>query len=907
MANSPVRVLVVDDDEGVLTLEQRALRRAGYETVAVTTAEAALAAATSDAVQAMVIDYRLGGAMSGIDVYRELCARRRDVPTILVTAFSDEQRILEALRAGFRDVVPKTVGYLEYLPKAIARVLGRVRAERALHEAEGLRESERRFRVLANAMPQLVWTARPDGTINYVNDRFREFAGIGPADVRWRWKGALHPDDRARTAEAWRRVVESGEVYEVEHRVRRANGEYRWHVTRAVPVYGGDGWINAWYGTTTDIDALKQAQEASRRNEERLRLAVESARMFAFEWDRRTDVVVRSPECLEILGEDAGVRERAAEYFQRVHPEDRDAYVTVTNSVTAAAPHYHATYRYVRADGRVVYLDTTARATIAGDGSVRSLVGMTADVTVRREAERRLSETTAILRTISETTPDLIYVKDRESRLVFVNPATTSAIGKAEAELLGRNDRDYYRDPVEAEIAIGNDRRVMESGEAESVEETFSGPLGTRTYVATKSPLRDDAGRVIGLVGISSDITDRVAADAERQDLLARERDARAEAERAGVLKDEFLATLSHELRTPLNAILGWAQVLSTRRVDDETRLRQILETIARNAQVQVRLIEDLLDMSRILSGKMQLRVQPLHLPTIVQAAVDSIRPAAEGKRLQLRFRAESSAGVPVRGDPARLQQVVWNLLSNAVKFTPAAGTIDVLLDADDECLTLTVTDSGPGIPEAFLPFVFDRFRQADASPTRAHGGLGIGLSIARHLVELHGGTIAAGNVDPQQGGARFTVTLPAGSDLSTLLPVEPAVEHRHLAGVRVLAVDDEPDTRTLVARVLGDSGAIVTAVGSADEALACFRRDPFDVVVVDIAMPERDGYDLIRDVRADRDPDRRAVPVVALTAFARAEDRERALAGGFTRYASKPITPDQLVAVVASALEAKN
>ncbi len=906
MANSPARVIVVDDDEGVLTLERRALQRAGYEIVAVTTADAALGAASSQPLDVMVIDYRLGGPMSGIDVYRQLRARGIDIPTILVTAFSDEQRILEALRAGFRDVVPKTTGYLEYLPAAIARVLNQVEAERALHEASGLRESERRFRRLANAMPQLAWTARPDGTISYANDRYREFIGIEPADAAWNWIGALHPDDRQRTIDAWQHSVHAGTVYEIEHRIRRADGEFRWQVTRAVPVRDEDGTIDAWYGTTTDIDALKQAQEASRRNEERLRLAVEAARMFAFEWDRRTDVVVRSAECLEILGEDAGVRELASRFFQRVHPEDRGEYIALTNSVTPASPNYHGAYRLIRSDGRVVYLETTARALFAEDGSIQTMIGMTADVSLRREAERRLSQTTAILRAVAESTPDLMYVKDRDHRLLFANPATERVIGRPEAELIGLTEREYYRDQAQAETILATDRRIMRSGIAESVEETVSGPGGTRTYLATKSPLRDDTGRVVGLVGISSDITDRVAADAERRDLLERERNARADAERANVLKDEFLATLSHELRTPLNAILGWAQVLSTRRIDDEKRLRQILETIARNAQVQVRLIEDLLDMSRILSGKMQLHVQPVHLPAIVKAAVDSIRPAADAKRLQFRFRAESAAGVPFRGDAARLQQVVWNLLSNAVKFTPTGGTIDVALDSEDDRLLLTVIDSGPGIPPEFLPYVFDRFRQADASPTRAHGGLGLGLSIARHLVELHGGTISAGNVGPR-GGARFAVTLPAGSDLSILIPVEPTIEHRTLSGIRILVADDEPDTRELVARILEDSGAVVTAVGSADAALDRFRRDPFDVLVIDIAMPVRDGYDVIREVRADLHPDRRATPAVALTAFARVEDRDRALAGGFTRYASKPITPDQLVAVVSSALEAKN
>jgi signal transduction histidine kinase/CheY-like chemotaxis protein len=398
------------------------------------------------------------------------------------------------------------------------------------------------------------------------------------------------------------------------------------------------------------------------------------------------------------------------------------------------------------------------------------------------------------------------------------------------------------------------------------------------------------------------------ATAAERQDLLTRERAARDEAERLSALKDEFLATLSHELRTPLNAILGWASMLQ-RGTKDEATLRRGLETIERNARAQTQLIDDLLDMSRIISGTLRLDVQLVEPDKVVEAALGTVHPAAVAKKIDLRVDLERGESM-VLGDPGRLQQVMWNLLSNAVKFTPSGGTVQVMLGRDGGDVVIRVADSGIGIEPEFLPHVFDRFRQQDASITRRHGGLGLGLSIARQLVELHGGTIGVSSPGPQ-AGTTFTLRLPlAEPQAAALPPSEHAVSaattrlgQGALAGVKVLLVDDAPDTLDVLQQILAHSGAIIMAAPNAGMALALLERERPDVIVSDIGMPEVDGFELIRRIRRRSAGAGGAIPAIALTAFTRQDDRNRAMQAGFNDYLAKPVEPGSLVSHIAHAV----
>ncbi|HJQ27210.1 MAG TPA: GAF domain-containing protein [Blastocatellia bacterium] len=398
----------------------------------------------------------------------------------------------------------------------------------------------------------------------------------------------------------------------------------------------------------------------------------------------------------------------------------------------------------------------------------------------------------------------------------------------------------------------------------------------------------------------------------EREELLSREQKARAQAEEASRAKDEFLGMLSHELRTPLNAIVGWIRMLQRGRLEDELFTRA-LETIDRNAKLQARLIEDMLDLSRITSGKLRLDVQPTDLTIVINAAVDTLRPAADAKHIRLQVVMDFGAGL-ILGDSARLQQVIWNLLSNAIKFTPKEGRVQVQLERINSHVEIIVSDTGPGIPEDFMPYVFDRFRQADSSSTRAHGGLGLGLAIVRHLVELHGGTVEAGNRADRQG-AVFTVRFPImvvrrqTGDLAAgaarvhptggaTIPFDcpPALD-----GLKVLAVDDEVDARQLLQAVLEQCGAEVRTCGSAQEALRALTEFKPDLLVSDIGMPDIDGYSLMEQIRALPPDEGGRVPAVALTAYARVEDRLAALSVGYNMHVPKPVEPAELALVIAS------
>lgn len=409
---------------------------------------------------------------------------------------------------------------------------------------------------------------------------------------------------------------------------------------------------------------------------------------------------------------------------------------------------------------------------------------------------------------------------------------------------------------------------------------------------------------------LAKEIRERQRVEAERAQILVREQLARAEAEKLNRLKDEFLSTLSHELRTPLNSILGWSQILRTRKSDEATTIRA-LETIERNARSQAQLIEDLLDISQIVTGRLRLNVQAVELLPVIEAAMDTVRPAAEAKNIRLQSVLDPATG-HVLGDSERLQQIVWNLLSNAIKFTPKGERVQVGLKRIHSHVEIIVTDTGQGISAEFLPYVFDRFRQADSSITRAFGGLGLGLAIVRQLVELHGGTVQVES--PGEGqGATFTVNLPLMAiSLKAIRPewVHPTVGDSipfdyspRLDGLRILVVDDEADVRELLICILEACGAEVVAVASADEAISALvdSSTAMDVLISDIGMPEENGYMLLRRVRALKAETGGKIPAVALTAYARSEDRRAALLAGFQSHIAKPFEAAELIAAIAN------
>ncbi|HEU4405705.1 MAG TPA: response regulator [Polyangiaceae bacterium] len=525
------------------------------------------------------------------------------------------------------------------------------------------------------------------------------------------------------------------------------------------------------------------------------------------------------------------------------------------------------------------------------------------------EAEReRLALSEARYRSFVEATSQMVWATNADGEVEEDSPSWRAFTGQSYEAWRGRGwlGALHPDDVGRAAEAWSRAVRAVQPYDVEYRVRRHDGVY--RVARARAAPVRDASGRVREWVGVNVDVTEQKRAEAERDALLAREQRARAVAEGANRMKDEFLATVSHELRTPLNAILGWATMLEGGDLDAPTRARAV-ETIARNARAQARLIEDLLDLSRALGGKFALALGPVELARPVEAALDAVRPAAEAKGIRLWPSLDASAALA--GDAERLQQVAWNLLSNAIKFTPRGGGVWVALRRAPSYVELEVADSGQGIEPDFLPHVFEPFRQQDGGITRRAGGLGLGLSIVRSLVELHGGTVSVRSDGPGRG-ATFAVRLPTAPPCADRADPEPGPASERppraafecppaLAGLRVLVVDDEPDARALVAFVLGRCRARVSAVGGAAEAFAELGLCPFDVLVSDVGMPGEDGLSLIGRVRRLPPEAGGRIPAVALTAYARAEDRTLALRAGFDAHLVKPIDPGELVLAIAA------
>jgi signal transduction histidine kinase/CheY-like chemotaxis protein len=518
-----------------------------------------------------------------------------------------------------------------------------------------------------------------------------------------------------------------------------------------------------------------------------------------------------------------------------------------------------------------------------------------ADEQIRKVADARAR---AILESITEA----FFALDRDWRFTYLNPQSFVLLGRPPEDLVGKNLWDEYPglhgSPFEPIY-----RSVAATRKAASIVAYF--PTHHRWYDVRAYPSEDG-----GLSVYFRDVSQQKFAEDEKEKLLESERVARTDAERSGRLKDEFLATLSHELRTPLNAVLGWCDILNRADQTSPAEIADGLKTIERNARAQAQIIADILDMSSIIAGKMQVILRPLDLASLVHDAIETARPAAQAKGIRLEEALDPSLRRIV-GDGNRLQQIFWNLLSNAVKFTPKGGTVKVTMVQVESHIEISVADTGTGIKPEFLPFVFDRFRQADASTTRQYGGLGLGLSIAKQLAELHGGTITVESAGMGLG-ATFVVSLP----VNVIWPLEDSGKERpsdfddsvaptllldSLAGIKVLVVDDEPDAREMVKRLLEDYGAGVIAASSAQEAFERLQIDKPNVLVSDIGMPREDGYSLMRRIRSLSSEKGGETPALALTAYARLEDRDRCVLAGFQAHLAKPVEPTELISMVAA------
>lgn len=695
-----------------------------------------------------------------------------------------------------------------------------------------------------------------------------------------------------------------------------------------------DGNSNSIFVHGVDVTEAVKAREAIVTSERRRKAALDAAGVGAFNIDLRTYEMETDERLRAIFGVTADSLSYE-DAFSIIHPDDREmvrAKVAATTNPLDPQP-YFCEHRVVYPDGSIHWVSARGRSAYEGSGNDRQLAsfdGTVLDITAKKKAEDELVFQRHLLELIFRESPAAMALWRGED-LVFerVNPVYQTLFGRtlvgkalleAAPELEGQGFDDLLRKVLHTGVPFtGTEMLARFAPEA-------GAPSLDRYFDFTYFQVCDPEGRPYGVYDHAVDVTGRVLARraleesqklleqalSERQSLLDAERAARVEVEQASRMKDEFLATLSHELRTPLNAIVGWTQLLETT-PDLTEELAEGLEIISRNAKAQTQIIEDILDMSRIVSGKLRLNIQPVDLREIVRVAIETLQPAANGKGVLLEV-VEGPVLKHLHGDPSRLQQVLWNLISNAVKFSPKGGKVEVSIQRVASQVEVRVTDTGVGIDPEFLPYVFDRFRQADSSTTRLYGGLGLGLSIVKQIMEMHGGTVRVQS--PGKGlGATFIVGLP-------LVPLSPEEEaataprqgsrakdaaaghssHDHpLEGISVVAVDDEPDAVAFVQRLLMANGAVVRTASSASEALALILAEPPNVLVSDIGMPMEDGHSLIRKVRALPPNEGGRTAALALTAYARTVDRVKALEAGFQMHISKPVEPAELIASVAA------
>jgi PAS domain S-box-containing protein len=664
-------------------------------------------------------------------------------------------------------------------------------------------------------------------------------------------------------------------------------------------------------------DAPPQFASASPQDsEERFRLLVESVRDYAiFMLDPHGNVLTWNVGAERFKGYRAD--EIIGSHFSRFYPPDALARDLPAQELRQASEHgsFEDEGWRVRKDGSMFWANVVITAMRDDRGELVGYAKVTRDLTHRRNHEEALRLSEERFRLLVEGVSDsAIFMLDVNGHVASWNVGAQRIKGYAADEIIGKHFSVFYpRDVVDSGWTEHELREAAATGRFIDTGWRVRKDGSTFWAHVTITAMRDDTGRLLGFAKVTRDLTERKRVEAiemanlEREEILDAERNARMTAQRATRLKDEFLSTLSHELRTPLSAILGWTQVLLKGQAPSAADQRRAIEVIDRNARAQVQLIEDLLDLSRIMTGKLRLDLRQVAILDVVQAAIDSASPAAAAKEIRLVSLLDPASAI-VNGDAGRLQQVVWNLLTNAIKFTPRGGQVQVVLQRVNSHIELSVSDTGIGIPAGFLPQVFERFSQRDGSSTRAHGGLGLGLAICRQLVELHGGTIRAAS--PGEGlGATFSVDLPVSimqveSERARAHPTAELADGDALAmprldGVHVFIVDDEPDARELLERMLADQGATVTAFESADAALTAIATSRPAILISDVGMPGTDGYQMMRTLRAGEPRDSR-IPALALTAFARAEDRKRALVAGFQAHLAKPFDVAELVLLVA-------
>jgi PAS domain S-box-containing protein len=788
----------------------------------------------------------------------------------------------------------------------IRDITARKRAE------EAMRATEHRFLMFMENLPGLAWIKDAAGRYVYVNDAAERAFHAPRGEVLGKTDHELFPaETAAEFREHDRRALESEAGLLTIETLEHDDGLHHSIVSK-FRIPNPDGGEPMVGGMAIDVTERMRAEEALRESEEKYRSLLENANDIIYSHDLRGRYLTINRACAEVTGYTREEILGGLNIAQVVVPEHMELAKRMTElKLRDPSPTVYEIDILTR-DGRRLTLEVSTRIA-RREGREPIVEGIARDVTERRRAEEALRQSEERFARAFESSPLALTISSlRTGHLLEVNETFTRLSGYAREEAVGRTTLELglWVEASEREAGLS---KLSQGGHVRDSEQRFRLKDGTVLVGRVSAEMIEIGGEPCVLTVIQ-DVTEQKLAERERERMLEREKALRARAEEANRLKDEFLATVSHELRTPLTAIIGWSHMLEQGPLDEETA-RHAVTVIRRNAEQQRQIVEDILDVSRVITGKLRIESARVELATVVQAAIDTVRPAAESKGIRLRSAFDPWA--VVAGDPHRLQQIAWNLISNAVKFTPAGGEVRVAAERLPTHVRIEVSDTGQGINPEFLPFVFDRFRQADSSTTRRHGGLGLGLAIVRHLVELHGGTVQAYSAGEGQG-ATFTVRLPLPVDAGPTPAAAPDEQGAHtvaegsanageagaqppppLLGVRLLLVDDNEDTLEMLALFLRRVGAEVTAATSAVAALDALERARPDVIVADIGMAEVDGHEFIGRVRSRGAAQGGQTPAIALTAYARDADRALALSSGFQAHLSKPVEPQALVAAI--------
>jgi PAS domain S-box-containing protein len=766
---------------------------------------------------------------------------------------------------------------------------------------EALRESEERFRQMAERIEDVFWvstTIQGEYKVLYVSPAYESIWGSSCKSLYNHprgWMEAIHPEDQQRVREEFTARSPDANL-DLEFRIVRPDGSIRWVRDRSFPILDENGNSYRLVGVAEDITERKQTELALKESQALFTCFMQHMPGCAFIKDEQGKYVFVNPVGARVVGLEQSqvigktdVELVSASVAQQLKENDQLILsLNQTVELQETIPfenedHYWITFKFP-------FTDTAGR---------RLLAGMSFDITERKHLEDALKASEKRFRCLVDANIIGVIVANSEY-ILEANDTFLEMLGYTQEDLAARNLQ--WRELTPPEYLYLDEQGLVElqtTGKCTPFEKEYIRKDGSRVPILIGASILEESP--LSWLCFVLDISDRKRADIERVELLQREQAARAKAEEANRIKDEFLAVLSHELRSPLNPILGWTKLLRTRQLD-QTTVKNALETIERNAKLQTKLIDDLLDVSRILRGKLTLNIVSVNLVSTITEALETVRLAAEAKSLQIQTIVED-VGM-VRGDAARLQQVVWNLLSNAVKFTPTGKEIEIRLEKVDSQAQIQVRDTGIGIEPEFLPHIFEYFRQADSSTTRNFGGLGLGLAIVRHLVELHGGTIRADSQGLGQG-ATFTLQLPLldNQDAQPQTDTEGNFVDSFLGGVRVLTVDDEADTRNYIACALEQAGAEVIVATSAEDVLRIISQSQADILLADIGMPNMDGYTLMRQIRQLPKEQGGNMPAIALTAYTRDSDQQQAMAAGFQKHMSKPVDPFELAQTIVSLL----